>query len=355
MKKVLIYGIVIIASLALIFWKLQANKKGNQEHIELVKKSNSGAVPVLTEKAGYTTFDQTAAANGNFEAVREITLSSEIAGRITQLLVKEGSFVHAGQVIAKIDNEVANAQLQSSRSALNQAKVDLERFEKAFESGGVTKKQLDDIRLQYANAEASYTAVRRSLENTFVKAPIQGTINAKYVEVGSYLSAGTKMFDIVDITRLKLVVSVPELQVVQLTVGQPVKITTNVYPEVTYTGKISFIAAKGDNSLNYPVEIEVANMEGKSLKAGMYGTAAFDFAAQHPMMLIPRSAFYNGVNSSSVFVFDQGVAKLKKVVTGRMFGDKVEVRDGLKEGETVIVSGQVNLVDGTEVVEAQQS
>jgi membrane fusion protein (multidrug efflux system) len=354
MKKLITYGLVIVAALALIFWKLNANKKANQDNIDLVRKSNTGAVPVLTETVSYTEFAQSATANGNFEAVREVTLSAENSGRVTQVLVKEGSFVRAGQVVARLDNEVPDAQLQSARSALNQAKVDMERFEKAFESGGVTKKQLDDIRLQYANAEANYTAVRRSLENTFVKAPIQGTINAKYIEVGSYVAPGNKMFDIVDISRLKLVVSVPELQVVQLAVGQEVDVTTNVFPEVTYKGKVTFIAAKGDNSLNYPVEIEVANLEGKSLRAGMYGTARLSFGAQAPAMLVPRSAFYNGVNSNTVFVLEQGKAKLRKVVAGRIFGDRVEIREGLKEGEVVITSGQVNLVDGTEVVPQQQ-
>ncbi len=354
MKKAIIYGLVIIGALALIFWKLESNKKANQANIDLVKEANSGAVPVSVEIAVKTAFDETVQANGNFAALHEVSLSSEISGRVTQVLVREGSFVRAGQIVARIDNEVADAQSQSAQSALRQAQTDLERFEKAYESGGVTKKQLDDIRLQYANAEAQNTAVRRGLENTYVKAPIQGTINARYIETGAYLSPGTKMFDIVDVSRLKLVVSVPEAQVVHLAAGQTVKVVADVFPEINYTGKIIFIAAKGDKSLNYPVEIEVANVEGRELKAGMYGTAMFELSGQEPMMLVPRSAFYNGVNSGSLFVFRNGTAVLRQVVTGRVFGERVEIREGLAEGEQVITSGQVNLVNGSEVAIQKQ-
>lgn len=354
MKKILIYSAIVIAAVAVIFWKLNDNKKKNAEKTEIVKESSSGEVPVLTEKVSLTTFDQQFIANGSFEPIREINFLSEIPGRITSLLVKEGSQVRAGQVIARVDNEVLNAELQSSKSSLEQARTDRDRYRKALATGGVTQKQVDDMALQYATAEARYTTARRKVEDTYIKSPINGTVNAKFVEVGTYLSAGNKMFEIVDISHLKLVVNVPELKVVQLRNGQEVKITTNVFPEVTYKGKITFIAAKGDASLNYPVEIEVVNVSGKELKAGMYGTASFDLPEQAPMMLIPRSAFYGGVNSNTIFVLNNGKAQLKKLVAGRVMGDKVEIRSGLNEGETIITSGQVNLSEGTPVTAQKQ-
>lgn len=355
MKKILLYSGLVIAAIALIFWKLNDNKKKNAEKTEIVKQSSSGAVPVLTEQATMTTFDPQFTANGNFEPIREINFLSEISGRITAIPVKEGSKVGVGTILARVDNEVLNAELQSSRSSLEQAGTDRDRFIKAFETGGVTQKQVDDMKLQYAAAEARYTSARRKVEDTYIKSPISGTINNKFVEVGTYLSAGTKMFEIVDISHLKLVVNVPESQVVQLANGQSVAVTTNVFPEVVYNGKISFIAAKGDASLNYPVEIEVANVDGRELKAGMYGSASFQLKEQAPLLLIPRSAFYGGVNSNMIFLLNNGKAETRKVVTGRILGDKVEVRSGLSIGETIITSGQVNLVEGTSVSPQQQN
>ncbi|HTN44842.1 MAG TPA: efflux RND transporter periplasmic adaptor subunit [Flavipsychrobacter sp.] len=349
MKKILLYSALTLVAIVLIFWKLNDNKKKNAAKTAIVKESSSGAVPVLTQQVRVTSFDPQFIANGNFEPVREINFLSEISGRITSLSVKEGSKVGIGSILARVDNEVLNAELQSSRSSLEQARLDRDRFIKAFETGGVTQKQVDDMKLQYATAEARYTAARRKVEDTYIKSPISGTINNKFVEVGTYLTAGTKMFEIVDISHLKLVVNVPEAQVVQLSNGQEVNVTTNVFPEVVYKGKVTFIAAKGDASLNYPVEIEVSNVSGRELKAGMYGTANFQLPEQPSMMLIPRSAFYGGVNSNTIFVLENGKAVTKKVVSGRVMGDKVEIRSGLSVGETVITSGQVNLVDGTAV------
>lgn len=354
MKKALLYGSMVIAAIVLIFWKLNANKKENNERTQIVKESNNGAVPVLTATVAPTKFDQNILANGTFAPVHEIEFPSEVSGRITELYVKEGSVVKKGQLLARIDNEVANADLQSAKAGLSQAKVDKERYEKAFQSGGVTQKQMDDMKLQYDNAAAKYTAARRKVDDSYIKAPISGTINNKMVEVGAYLSPGTKMFEIVDVSKLKLVVAVPELQVVQLQNGQEVKVTSNVFPEVVYNGKITFIASKGDNSMNYPVEVEVTNVAGKEVKAGMYGTANFMLPEQKDAILIPRTAFYGGVNSNSIFVFENGTAKTRKVIAGRIMGDKVEIRDGLKEGETVITSGQVNLADGVKVTMQKQ-
>ncbi len=349
MKKVLIYGTLTIAAIAAIIWKLNANKKGNAAKTEFVKQSNTGEVPVLTEKVTRIEFDQQFAANGNFEPVRELTFLSETSGRITKLMVTEGSFVKQGQIMARIDDEILGTDLQSAKANLEQLKVDKERFESAFKTGGVTQKQMDDTRLQYELAQSRYEAASRRIRDTYVKAPISGTINAKYVEQGAYLSAGTKMFDIVDVSRLKLKVTVPEAQVIHLKTGDMVDVKSNVFPETKYTGKITFIASKGDNTLSYPIEMEVNNVSGKALKAGMYGTANFAMPQQAPAMLIPRTAFVGGVNSNQVYVLESNTSKLRKVIAGRIFGDKVEIREGLNEGETVITSGQINLTDGAKV------
>ncbi|WP_341833960.1 efflux RND transporter periplasmic adaptor subunit [Chitinophaga pollutisoli] len=354
MKKVLIYGTLTIAALAAIVWKLNANKAANVAKTEFVKQSNTGDIPVVIEKAARVDFDQQFAANGNFMPYKELTYLSEISGRINQLLVDEGSFVKAGQMLVRIDDEIVGTDLASAKANLQQLKVDKERYESAFKTGGVTQKQMDDARLQYDLAVSKYEAASRKVNDTYVKAPISGFINAKYVEKGTYLSPGTKMFDIVDVSRLKLRVTVPEMQVINLKLGDKVNVTTNVFPEVQYIGKITFIAAKGDQTLSYPVEMEVTNITGKQLKAGMYGTANFEMPKQDPTMLISRNAFVGGVNSNQIYVMEGNVAKLRKVTAGRIFGDKVEIREGLQEGETVIISGQINLTDGAKVAAQAQ-
>ncbi len=349
MKKGIIYGLVAVLALSAIIWKLNSNKKENTGQTEIVKQSSVMDVPVQTQVVSISAFDQSVKANGNFAPKQDLSYKSETSGRIVKLMVKEGSQVSVGQIMAKVDDELLNADLQRSQASLDQARADVTRYETALKTGGVTQKQYDDAKITLQQVTAAYNSSRRRVQDTYIKAPISGIINKRYVEVGSYLSVGNPIFDIVDVSHLKLTVNVPEGQVVLLKVGQSVNVTSNVYPEVNYGGTITFIAAKGDNSLNYPVEIEVSNIAGKPLKAGMYGTANFELPKQAPMMLVPRNAFVGGVNSNQVFVAENGVAKLRNIVAGRIFGDKVEVREGLKEGDVLIVSGQINLTDGSKV------
>jgi len=129
-----------------------------------------------------------------------------------------------------------------------------------------------------------------------------------------------------------------------------VPINVNVLPEDSFSGRITFIAPKSDASLNFPVEIEVPNRG--NLKAGMYATAIFktnNGAETQNILTVPAEAFVNGVSSGQLFIVQNGVAKLIKVTTGKVFGDKVQVLSGLNGGEKVVTSGQINLDNGAKV------
>jgi len=170
------------------------------------------------------------------------------------------------------------------------------------------------------------------------------------IEMGAFVGPGAELFEIVDVSKLKLKVSVNEAQVVQLKKGDKVTIKSTVFPESEYSGVVSFIAVKADNSLNYPIEIEVANSGKNELKAGMYGTAYFNFPQQEDVIQIPRSSFVGSVNSNQVYVMSaDSVATLRQVTPGKIFGSQVVILQGLEEGETVITTGQINLNDGDKV------
>ena len=115
-------------------------------------------------------------------------------------------------------------------------------------------------------------------------------------------------------------------------VGKQVKITVSVFPDKSFTGKVSFIAAKADQALNFPVEIDLSSNPGNLIKAGMFGTAEFDFDQQQPVLLIPRSAFVGSVNSNEVFVVKDNKATLVKLTSGRVLDNKVEILNGLQQG-----------------------
>jgi len=351
MKKNIIIAAVIIGSLGLIAFTLINNKKENEAKTAIVAEKNASVSvkvnPVKTEEISLDF-----SVNGNFEPIQELTFSAEKSGKVISVLVNEGDYVNVGQTLVIVRSDVINVNAQTAKAVYDNAQADYARYENAYKSGGVTKQQLDQAKLALTNAASNLKQANISVGDTRVKAPIKGFINKRFIEPGSMLAGApaTAMFEIVNVSKLKLNVTVNESQVASLKQGSPVNITASVYPDQVFTGKITFIAPKADASLNFPVEIEIANTSSNDLKAGMYGTAEFASKQQkQSMMVVPRNAFVGSVSSNQLFVAENGKAKLKTVTAGRILGDKVEIISGLSDGESVIVTGQINLQDGNTV------
>lgn len=351
MKKSIITIVVIVVAIGSIAVVLNNNKKENSEKTAIVAAKNA-AVSVKTATAKTEEISLDFVSNGNFEPIQELTFAAEKAGKVTKVLVKEGDYVTVGQTLAIMRGDVINVNAQNANAVYQNAATDYKRFENAFKTGGVTKQQLDQAKLALDNAKTNLTQANINVGDTRIKAPISGFINKKYIEPGSILTGmpATSLFDIVNVSKLKLKVTVNENQVASLKVGTSIKVVSNVYPDKEFSGKISFIAPKADTSLNFPVEIEIANNASNDLKAGMYGTAKFASNKQkQSLMVVPRNAFVGSVSSNQIFVVENDIAKLKNVTAGRILGDKVEILNGLSEGDTVVVTGQINLQDGNKV------
>lgn len=350
MKKGIITVLIIIVVLGVIAWILNGNKKKNDAQTALVAQG-SGAISVRIATVKKEPVDLDFTANGNFAPIKELDFLSENAGRVNKIFVEEGDRVHKGQVLARIDAEIINTDRETAQATLDNAIRDEARYASSFATGGVTQQQLDQAKLATRNARLRLQSSARKVSDANIKSPIDGIVNKKYIEVGAFVTAqGTQLFELVDVSKLKLNVNVNENQVANLNIGDKVQIKSNVFPGDNYNGKITFIAAKADNTLNFPVEIEVENNHKNTIKAGMYGTAVFKFPAQAPTITIPRGSFVGSVSSNQVFVLENGnTAKVRKVIAGRIINDNVEIVDGLKEGETVIISGQINLIDGSPV------
>ena len=349
MKKSLIYIIVAVLLIGWGAYTIVGNKeKQKQEVAEVAKQVDKVNVNVITATRENINTDYSA--NGTFIPKQETNQSADISGRVVSVYVREGSRVGAGQVLASIKRDAIEVDVTQAQNNLQNAIIDNQRYENAYKTGGVTKQQLDNSRLQLKNAQAALRAQGVKMNDTKVRAGISGMINKKMVEPGAVVSPGTPLFEIVNINSLKLAVLVDESQVGRIQIGQQVDINVNVLPDETFTGRISFIAPKSDASLNFPVEVEVAN--NGQLKAGMYATALFktNYGAENQNMLtVPAEAFVNGVSSGQLFIVQNGMAKLVKVQTGKVYGDKVQIISGLNGGEQVITSGQINLENGSKI------
>ena len=350
--KTLLYILIAAGLLGGGAYIISKNKKETDAQTEIIASKNA-EVPVNIVTADYEHISSDYSSNGTFAPLQNMQLSSEISGQVTRVFVKEGDYVRAGQTVATIKKDQLEVDHSNATANYQNAIVDNQRYENAFKTGGVTKQQLDQSRLQLKNAKNALNAANIKVGDANVRTLISGFINKKTVEPGAVVSPGTPLFEIVNVSKLKLQVTVNEAEVATLRVGNPIKVTASVYPDKEFAGRISFIAPLADASLNFPVEITIDNNPNNDLRAGMYGTAVFsskETGTQHSYMLLPKEAFVDGVSSNKVFVLQKdNTAKLVKVVGGKIFGDKVEITDGIKVGDRVVTSGQINLTDGTKV------
>jgi membrane fusion protein, multidrug efflux system len=349
MKKV-IYIVVILAVLAGGYFILMKNKEKNESESAVVAQKNS-AVAVRTAVVKNENPNMEYMANGTFEPSQQLEFPAENNGRVVRVLVDEGDIVRKGQVLAVIKGDQLSVELTNAQAAYSTAVADRQRYENAFQTGGVTKQQVDQAKLGVANAKARLDQARLSFGDASIKSSINGIVNKRNIEPGSVVSPGTILFELVNVSTLKLKATVTEQQVASLKTGTIVPVKASVFPDKEFNGKITFIAPKADESLNFPVEIEITNNTNNQIKAGMYGTAIFGKGEKSgtSVLTVPRNAFIGGVGNNQVFVVNGDTVKLTKVTSGRIFGEEVEILGGLKEGDVVVTSGQINLQDGTKV------
>ncbi len=352
-KKVIriVTTIAIIAGVFVLIGSVLANnKKKNAAKTAVVAETATSDVAVRVSPVKKQSLALDFSANGNFAPAQQMNFASENSGRVVRVLVDEGSYVRKGQTLAIIKTDLLSIDLETAQAAYQNALRDKQRYENAFQTGGVTQQQLDQARLQLENAEARVQQARVRVNDANIRSSINGIVNKRYIEPGAVVNPGTQLFELVNVSKLKLAVTVNETQVANLKVGDKVEVKASVFPDLSFGGTVTFIAPMADASLNFPVEIEIAANPGNKLKAGMYGTALFRFGNTAPVVTIPRSAFVGSVSTNQVFVVEGGnTAKLRNVVAGRVLGDKVEVLQGLNEGESIITSGQINLVDGSKI------
>lgn len=349
--------VAVVLVIGLLAWAgitLSNNKKKSQEETSIVAQSID-RVAVNVGKVSFQNINTDYVANGTFEPFQEMSFPSEVGGKVLRVLVDEGSYVRVGQTLAVIRADQQSIDLTAAQATYQNAITDNQRFENAFKTGGVTQQQVDMSRLQLKNAKAQLDHAKIKVSDTNVRATINGVVNQRMIEPGSYVNPGSPMFEIVNISSLKLRVEVDENQIIRYKVGDVIKVKASVYPDKEFVGKISFIAPKATASLNFPVDIQVSNSKANELKAGMYGTAVFsseeDSVKAKPVLTIPREAFVGGLNKAEVFVVNGETVQLTKVNIGRNFGSLVEILGGLKDGQTVVTSGQINLKNGSKIKE----
>ena len=344
MKKKITIIVVCLVLIALITFKLSSNyNKINAKgkvHTELPY------VTVNVAEAKHVHLNPNIELVGSLVAFKEMNIMSQTQGQIISLDLKEGQSKTKGSVIATVDKKLKELAVQSAKINVDRLAKDLERYKNLFEGGGVTEQQLEDVRNNYESAKIQYEQAEKQLSDATILAPFNGIITSKKIEQGDFVNIGSPIATIVDISRLKVKLNVSETSAYKLHLGDKAIITTDAYPSVEFTGNISFISPKGDDTHNYPVEIEIANNSTHPLKAGSFVNVSINLGATDNALCIPRESLQGSISDAQVYVAQNGKAVLRNIVVANGDNNYLKVLSGLKEGEQIIVTGQVNLTDG---------
>ena len=345
--KTIIISVVAIVLLGAITLKLIFNKKIVDERSAAPTEIAGIAVGVAVAEMRETKGELNLL--GNAKPDREVTLAAGTSGRMIQVNFNLGDFVTTGSVLAVVDDTHKRLAYESAQLAYTKYKDDYERFLILREGDAVSEVQLRDMKLAYENAKIQLDNTKKQLDDTRIIAPFSGYVYSKNTEIGEFVNVGTSIAGIADISRLKVSLAVSESNVYQLQKGQSAKITTDIYPEMVYTGSITNISPKGNSAHTYPIEILIPNDSQKPLKAGTFVNVSIHLGKEEKVLMIPRTAIVSSVKDPAVYVVNDGVAQLTSIVTGRNYDTFLEVISGIKEGDQVVISGQINLSDNSKV------
>lgn len=349
MKRKYIISIGILTIILLIAYRLTANKKTINENNKPEKKI-AVKIPVKYAAAKEQLWEVSLIKTGNLAPFKESKVITTTSGILQAVRFELGDHVAQGQVLAMMDNKAAQLDLQKAESNLAKLKTDVQTYTELYEGKAATKEKLNQLRQDYNDALVQVDQFKKQMSDAFIKAPTSGTISVKNMEAGIFANAGSEIATIVNLSRTKVQVNLTEPEVYQVKTGQAVKITTDVYAGSVFPGKVTFISPQADVTHNYMVEIIIDNTSKTPLRSGTFVYADFSQKSRQNVLTIPREALTESVKNASVYVIGaSNRVALIPVQSGREMGSSIEIISGLKAGDRVVTSGQINLKNGTEV------
>jgi RND family efflux transporter MFP subunit len=346
MKKLtftIIASVIVILIIVLLF--IFGSKKENSGRREVLSD-----IPVTVDMVKKQPLTNLVSLVGLIDPNSDVEVITEAHGLITKVNFKIGDQVKKGTVLVEIDDLLIKSDMARQEINYFKAKRDFDRNKTLYEQNSISASQLDISRLDMQAAENDLTRARKALDDTRVKAPINGTMNSKKINEGSYIQQNSSIGNIVDISTMKVKVSISEKDAFVLHAGDTVEVTTDVYPGRRFLAHVDNIASKADEAHTYPVEIHLPNDPAFPLKGGMFGRINFTSITSRDAIAISRDALIGSVKDAQVFVVKGNTASLRNITIGRESGQLLEVLNGLEEGEMVVTSGQNNLSDNIKVI-----
>jgi membrane fusion protein, multidrug efflux system len=337
---VVIWSLLALTVLAIIVMSLWMKPE------EVAAVAPEKAILVRVQKVEPRAVNDTVELPGRVEADVSADLAVEKGGRVVAVAVDRGDSVTKGRVLLRIDGRHWEVLQKQTAIELADAERDLVRWTKLKTEGAISPSEFDAVerRRDLAVVAAEQAAVHVS--QCEVVSPIDGVVDARYVELGEYVSEAEIIFKVVSTDHLNVVLNVPErdVQVLEVDMGLPLRFASQ--PDLCFTGRVTFVATAGNPQANtFLVELRV-DEPPSALKPGMLVDAELCRAAHEASVVVPFSAVVPKRGEHVVFVVADGRAELRVVQIGSIVGREVVLVSGLSVGDLLVVEGQRTLQDG---------
>jgi membrane fusion protein, multidrug efflux system len=293
-------------------------------------------------------FENEYVASGSLLPNEELDIQSEVSGRITNISFKEGTNVRKGQTLVQLYSQDIAAQIQKLRAQRQLQVKTQQRQKQLLDMGGISRQEYETTQTQVRSIDADIAFAQAQLRSTRIVAPFDGKIGVRNVSVGAIVSPTTVITTLQQVHQLKMDFTVPDQYRRHMQNGKQVYFTVTEGND-TLTGKISAVDPGADpNTRTVRVRAIVPNANG-ALTAGSFARVIIPFESEQNAILIPSQAVIPTSRDKQVAVVRGGKAALIPVTLGTRTSDKIEVTQGLQAGDTVIITGLMQVKPGMEV------
>jgi len=324
------------------------------EEIEKLDKNKAREL-VTVEKLQDTLFKHFVEVQGDVETDQNIIMYPEFSGILSNIYVQEGAKVTKGQRLAKIDDGGLSSQLAQAESQLALAKTTFERQERLWNQNIGSEIQFLETKTNYESSQNSVNQLRQQLSKTVITAPFSGTIDELIADQGQVVNQGqTQIFRLVNLEKMYVTAEVPETYLGKINKGSEVLIALNSIGK-EFEGKIEQVSDFiNPNNRSFKVRVAVPNDNGL-VKPNLIATVKLnDYTAENAIAIPQNILQENSEGEKVAYIVEKdseftGVARKKVVKTGLSYGDKIEVTQGLENGQIIIVEGARSIREGQEV------
>lgn len=292
---------------------------------------------------------------GSFTAVRQVVLTPEVGGLVTEIHFESGDAVEAGALLVQLNDAPQRADRQSARAKQDLAERQLKRAQSLVGSGADSQDVLDQRRSERDQATASVAQLDALIAQKQIRAPFAGELGLRRINLGQHLDPGDAIATLTDLSEIYVEFAVPQQNLNRFAPGATVSVTTDGWPGRTFTGKVNAVEPQVDvDTRNATVQALLPNPD-HALRPGMFANVALSMPPEHGVLLVPVTAVQTSAAGENVIVVrgtsseGGGTADIVPVTTGRRIDDRVVVVSGLHAGDTIVTEGQLRVQPGAPV------